>query len=104
MSNAVVTIGNTTPDAFADWIDETYDPAPGMMIVPTVGYWNGVREQSIMVTLFDLTPHFAVRLLAQYGEDHPEEEAFGLLESTFSKLITNESHQSFPDTLPEDWS
>lgn len=108
MSNAVVTIGNTTAQEFADWLDDRF-PVCEATIIDGIGYWSGERETCVVVTFYGRTPEFAKGVLMAYGSDHPEEEAFGLCESTFSQLFVNQYHApdaniTIPDTIPEDWN
>lgn len=88
--NVQVNIANTGPVELARWLEVCF---PGTMysVSAAVSGWQGRIEHGVALQLWDVTSDQLDRILAAYGEDHPEEEAFGVLELPASTVALNPS-------------
>lgn len=82
----LLTIGNTTPRGFADWMPEG---TPDVTILPTLGTFLGAREHGVAVIVWTEDREVLAELLATYGADHPDELAFGITPLPESNLHSN---------------
>jgi hypothetical protein len=91
MANWTLTIGNQSPEHFARWLDTAtfaHIDRPGFVsVIESLGYWQGERELSVVVTLWDVTEDYARAFADEYLRQHPLEDAIGLLPGPTSELI-----------------